>query len=76
MKAEEVGITLQLLPMLLGFFTYKAAVLSKGSATLLSDLTASVKTVSTEQDVETDADNDRQAAQAREQAYTQHVLTK
>lgn len=38
--AEQVGITLQLLPMLLGFFTYKGAVLGKQSLELFADLAA------------------------------------
>ena len=38
MKAEETGIMLQLLPMLLGFFTYKVAVFAKQGAVLLDGL--------------------------------------
>lgn len=38
LKAEESGVVLQLLPMLLGFFTYKAAVVGKQAATLLGEL--------------------------------------
>ena len=37
-KAEDTGITLQLLPMLIGFFTYKVAVFTKQGAVLLNDL--------------------------------------
>ena len=43
LKADETGIMLQLLPMLLGFFTYKAALVSKQAGTLLSDLAGSAK---------------------------------
>ncbi len=41
MKADEVGLTLELLPMLLGFFTYKAAVVTKQASVLLGDLAKS-----------------------------------
>ncbi len=36
--ADQVGITLELLPMLVGFFTYKIAVLARESKDVLSDL--------------------------------------
>ena len=39
MAAHDVGITLQLLPMLLGFFTYKAAVIAKTGLSLLDSMT-------------------------------------
>ena len=35
------AVDLQLLPMLLGFFTYKGAVVAKQAATLFGDLAAS-----------------------------------
>ncbi len=38
--ADETGLTLQLLPMLLGFFTYKGAVVARQSLALFNDLTA------------------------------------
>ena len=36
---EETGLTLQLLPILLGFFTYKGAVIAKQSLVLFGELT-------------------------------------
>lgn len=38
--AEETGLTLQLLPMLVGFFTYKLAVVAKQSLVLFGELAA------------------------------------
>ena len=38
MLADETGLTLTLLPMLLGFFTYKGAVLAKQSLVLFGEL--------------------------------------
>ena len=40
MFAGETGVTLQLLPMLVGFFTYKGAVIARQSLILFGDLTA------------------------------------
>ena len=39
--AEQTGLALQLLPMLLGFFTYKGAVVAKQSLVLFGELTGS-----------------------------------
>ena len=36
--SDQMGLTLQLLPMLLGFFTYKGAVLAKQSLALFAEL--------------------------------------
>jgi hypothetical protein len=36
--ADQTGVTLTLLPMLLGFFTYKGAVLGKQSLALFAEL--------------------------------------
>ena len=36
LKADEVGLHLQLLPVLLGFFTYKGAVIARGALDLCS----------------------------------------
>ena len=41
MKADEVGLHLQLLPVLLGFFTYKGAVIARGALDLFAGLSAS-----------------------------------
>ena len=41
--AEETGLTLQLLPILLGFFTYKGAVLAKQSLALFAELAAGTR---------------------------------
>ena len=41
MAAPQIGASAQLLPMLLGFFTYKAAILGRGSVDILGDLTSS-----------------------------------
>jgi len=41
LKADEVGLHLQLLPVLLGFFTYKGAVIARGALDLFAGLTAS-----------------------------------
>jgi len=38
--AEDTGLTLQLLPILVGFFTYKGAVIARQSLLLFSDLSA------------------------------------
>lgn len=38
--AEQTGLTLELLPMLLGFFTYKGAVIAKQSLVLFGELAA------------------------------------
>lgn len=42
--SEEIGLTLQLLPILLGFFTYKGAVIAKQSLVLFDELTGRQQT--------------------------------
>jgi len=37
-KADDVGLTLQLLPMLLGFFTYKGAMIARGGVNFFTDI--------------------------------------
>lgn len=69
LAAEDTGITLQLLPMLLGFFTYKAAVIAQGALSLLENLAANGATAAEK------TTEDLQAADANA-AYMQHVLTK
>ena len=39
--APQIGASAQLLPMLLGFSTYKAAILGRGSVDILGDITSS-----------------------------------
>lgn len=53
LAADNVGVTLQLMPMLLGFLTYKGAVIARGALDLFADLSGS---------------NDSQAAQAAAEA--------
>jgi ATP synthase protein I len=43
MFAEPTGLTLQLLPMLVGFFTYKGAVIARQSLVLFGELTEGAK---------------------------------
>ena len=38
MAAADIGVTLQLMPMLLGFLTYKGAVIARGALDLFADL--------------------------------------
>lgn len=53
LMSENTGLTLQLLPMLVGFFTYKGAVVARQSLVLFSDLTAPYKAVAMDGDDET-----------------------
>lgn len=41
--AEQTGLTLELLPMLLGFFTYKGAVIAKQSLVLFGELASGAR---------------------------------
>lgn len=43
LASEQVGVTLQLLPMLIGFFTYKGAVVVKTSVSLWDEMTAPLR---------------------------------
>lgn len=70
LATDKTGVTLQLLPMLLGFFTYKAAVIAQAGLSVLDGLSPSEKTAST-QDASTDALNAETNA-----TYVQRILTK
>lgn len=41
LAADSAGLHLELMPMLLGFLTYKGAVLAKGAQDLFADLSGS-----------------------------------
>lgn len=43
LAVDQTGITLQLLPMLLGFFTYKGAIITRQSLSLFSYFTDDIK---------------------------------
>ena len=38
LKAEDVGLALQFVPLVLGFFTYKAAMVARGGLNLFSEI--------------------------------------
>ena len=39
-KAEDAGLALQFVPLVLGFFTYKAAMVARGGLDLFSEMAA------------------------------------
>lgn len=65
-----MGLTLQLLPMLLGFFTYKAAVITKTGLSLLESLSKGTDETST---VTASAEDANSALGA---SYSQQILMK
>ena len=71
LAAHDTGLTLQLLPMLLGFFTYKAAVIAKAAASLAADLMPARVEPS---DGASPAKETSQPSQ-QEQNYNQKILT-
>ncbi|KAL0041154.1 hypothetical protein WJX77_006920 [Trebouxia sp. C0004] len=79
LAAHDVGITLQLLPMLLGFFTYKAAVIAKTGLSLLDSISkGSDRRLTSETAVvfdEASAAPERQGA-SLDATYAQRVLTR
>ncbi|GAB4813108.1 hypothetical protein N2152v2_000154 [Parachlorella kessleri] len=81
MVADETGLTLQLLPMLLGFFTYKGAVIAKQSLVLFGDLAAAGKGTETQQSAEekagasAEADNQAVDVASVDRAFAKRVLT-
>lgn len=90
LAAEEVGVTLQLLPMLVGFFTYKGAVVVKTSTSLWYEMTASLRgeeqtesapreAQAQEGDLDDDAGDHSESAMKKKQiekAYLDKVLTR
>lgn len=85
MAAHDAGITLQLLPMLLGFFTYKAAVIAKTGLSLLDSISkgsdmALTSDVSKTLDSSPAAQNSPAAADvpgiSLDATYNQRVLTR
>lgn len=79
LAAHDVGITLQLLPMLLGFFTYKAAVIAKTGLSLLDSISkGSDQRLTSETAVAFDKSSaapERQGA-SLDATYAQRVLTR
>lgn len=85
LAAHDAGITLQLLPMLLGFFTYKAAVIAKTGLSLLDSISkgsdmALTSDVSKTLDCSPTAHNSPAAADvpgiSLDATYNQRVLTR
>ncbi len=83
LAAHDVGITLQLLPMLLGFFTYKAAVIAKTGLSLLDSIAKGAdQAVLSETSAALDntvASNDKKSDQqgmSLDATYAQRVLTR
>ncbi|KAK9818075.1 hypothetical protein WJX72_006729 [[Myrmecia] bisecta] len=77
LAAGETGVTLQLLPILLGFFTYKVAVIARQSLVLFGELTESAKGADADGGVESAADADLQTEAVRvDRAFTKRILTR
>ena len=70
LAAPDVGLTLQLLPMLLGFFTYKAAVITKTGLSLLESMSKESEKA-TDQAAPAQGSNSALGAN-----YSQQILTK
>ena len=71
MAVEQTGIALQLMPILLGFFTYKAAVVGRQGFQLLQGLSRE-----TAGDGNPASDGEGKAAQAdAEQDYARRVMS-
>lgn len=70
LAVDKTGITLQLLPMLLGFFTYKAAVIAQTGLSVLESLSSTEQTA-TPEDAATNAMNAE-----TNNSYVQRILTK
>ena len=69
LATDKTGITLQLLPMLLGFFTYKAAVIAQAGLSVLENLSSSEQATSS-----SDASDTMNAE--TNATYVQRILTK
>lgn len=54
--ADSTGLTLQLLPILVGFFTYKGAVIARQSLVLFGDLSASYRESNKQEGGDNDSD--------------------
>ena len=79
LAAHDVGITLQLLPMLLGFFTYKAAVIAKTGLSLLDSMSkGSDQRLTSETAVALDKSSAAPEGQGAslDATYAQRVLTR
>lgn len=70
LAAPDVGLTLQLLPMLLGFFTYKVAVITKTGLSLLESMSKGSESTLEKGDP-AEASNSGLGA-----SYSQQILTK
>lgn len=71
LAAPDVGLTLQLLPMLLGFFTYKAAVITKTGLSLLESMSKESEQITDQTAAPAEGSNSTLGA-----SYSQQVLTK
>ena len=82
LAAHDVGITLQLLPMLLGFFTYKAAVIAKTGLSLLESISRESSKAATPDASQPSLQQADAPTAARDQqksldaTYNQRVLTR
>lgn len=80
MAAQDVGITLELLPMLLGFFTYKAAVIAKTGLSLLDSISKGSGQAAPPDSATTAAAQEATASAGAspsvDAAYTQRILTR
>ena len=80
LASEEVGVTLQLLPMLVGFFTYKGAVVVKTSVSLWDEMTAPLRNEAEEVDKAVVVDDDEnvgvRSSKEIEKVYLDKVLTR
>ena len=82
MAAHDVGVTLQLLPMLLGFFTYKAAVIAKTGLSLLESITKESSQVASSDAAKPSLQQadpsaaEQQQSRSLDATYNQRILTR